>query len=84
MPAQNYHPGESFRRYDLPANVNTIHFKNLLLRKIVTQRPTGIIFQSRELLSRACKLSFVIYAKPYARLHELIVHSNLKIETTYY
>ena len=59
VPVQNYHPGESFRRYDLPVNVNTIHFKNLLLRKIVTKRPTGIIFQSRELLSRACKLSFV-------------------------
>ena len=37
MPVQNYHPGESFRRYDLPVNVITIHFKNLLLRKIVTK-----------------------------------------------
>ena len=52
-------PGESFRRYDLPVNVNTIHFKNSLWRAIVTQRPSGIISQSRELLSRTCKVSFV-------------------------
>ena len=48
---------------DLLVNVNITHFKNFLLRAIVTQGASGIISQSRELSSSVqIKLcNFVIY-----------------------
>ena len=30
VPARNYHPAESFRRYDFPGNLNITHLKKKL------------------------------------------------------